>query len=80
MFGILKPPNGTSNSAEPLYPKLVKQYNISQLLPESSEFRHVFQIVLLAPNGVLLHTSTCNNEEQCRCTPYLYICDQSRNS
>ncbi len=80
MFGILKPSNGTSNSAKPLHPELLKQYGISQLLPESSEFRHVFQNVLLAPNGVLLHTSTFNNEEQCRCTPHLYICYQSRNS
>jgi hypothetical protein len=49
MFRILKPPNGTSSSAKPLHPELLKQYDVSQLLPESSESRHVFQNVLRHP-------------------------------
>jgi hypothetical protein len=68
MFGILKPQNGTSSSAKPLHPELLKQYDASKLLPESSESRHVFQNVLRSPKGVFLHTSTCNNAELCRCT------------
>jgi hypothetical protein len=80
MFAILKPPDGNANSAKPLHPELLKQYDISPVIPKSSEFRHLFQNVLLASNGVLLHTSTCKNKDLCRCTPALYICDQSRNS
>ena len=80
MFSILKPPDGNANSAKPLHPQLLKQYDLSQLIPESSEFRLLFQNVLLASNGVLLHISSCKNKAPCRYTPALHICDQSRNS
>lgn len=69
MFSILKPPDGNANSAKPLHPQLLKQYDLSQLIPESSEFRLLFQNVLLASNGVLLHISSCKNKAPADTSP-----------
>ena len=72
-FDLLKAPDGSPESAPRLHPKLVQQYDVSQLFPGDARFKNV----LLSPGGVLTHKLQCQDAERCSCVPHLYICDHT---
>jgi len=73
MYTILKVPNVSGMSAQKLHPILVKQYDVFEIFAEQLELKNV----MLSPNGVVRHITSCVDKGNCKCTPKMYFCDKT---